>query len=190
MTEQVLDDERMTMDAFLKWDDGSDTCYELVDGRVVAMPMRWASQALLVAKLGAAIQTRASRGCGVYIGGGLRIADDALNFRIPDISVAGNRERGHWLNEPRITCDVLMAPTATFDLDRKMAFYRCIPSGEVSLVLRADTRRAMVWRRNGDRWIVQDMTGRGSLVLPHLEDSVPMDELYAPLEPFAPGHLV
>jgi hypothetical protein len=120
----------------------------------------------------------------------LRVAGDALNFRIPDISVAGHRERGQWLTEPRITCDVLMAPTATFDLDRKLAFYRPIPSVEVSLVLRADSRRATLWRRDGDRWIVQDMSGQDSLVLPHLESLVPMDELYEPLEPFASTDLV
>ena len=187
MAEQVFDGERMTVDAFVEWDDGTDTRYELVDGRVVAIPMRWPAQALLVAKLGAMIHAHTSPGFATYIGCGVCIAGDALNFRIPDISVAGRRERGQWLAAPLITCDVLMAPTATFDLDRKLAFYRSISSIEASLIVRADCRRATVWRRHGDRWSVQDMTGRGSLALPHLEDSVMLDEIYALLEPFAAG---
>lgn len=60
----------MTVDAFLKWDDGTDTRYELVDGQVMAIPMRWAAQALLVTKLVTAIHARASPGFVVYTGVG------------------------------------------------------------------------------------------------------------------------
>lgn len=172
----------MTVDAFLKWDDGTDTRYELVDGQVMAIPMRWAAQALLVTKLVTAIHARASPGFVVYTGCGVRLADDASNFRIPDISVAEGRQRDHWLNEPRLTCEVLMAPTATLDLDRKLAYDRSIPSVVISLILRADARRATVWRRSGDCWNVLDCTVKSALVLPHLEDSLPLDELYEPLE--------
>jgi Uma2 family endonuclease len=30
-------ERRWTVDEFLDWDDGTDRCYELVDGRIVAM---------------------------------------------------------------------------------------------------------------------------------------------------------
>lgn len=96
--------------------------------------------------------------------------------------MAEGRQRDHWLNEPRLTCEVLMAPTATLDLDRKLAYDRSIPSVVISLILRADARRATVWRRSGDCWNVLDCTVKSALVLPHLEDSLPLDELYEPLE--------
>lgn len=58
MAEQVEDDRRMTLDEFLVRDDGTDTRYELVDGRVVAIPLRTAPQAALVASLGIAVERR------------------------------------------------------------------------------------------------------------------------------------
>ncbi len=59
----------MTVDAFLAWDDGTDTRYELIDGRVVAMNPPMPPHAALLTALGAALFARVPRGCRVYTGG-------------------------------------------------------------------------------------------------------------------------
>ena len=48
----------MTVAEFLEWDDGTDTRYELIDGRPVAMAPVAASHSIIVANLGHALKSR------------------------------------------------------------------------------------------------------------------------------------
>src|SRR5207245_10444306 len=58
----------MTVDEFLRWEDGTDTRYELVGGLVVAMAPPAARHSRLAGRLGGAIDAalRARPPCGVY----------------------------------------------------------------------------------------------------------------------------
>ena len=57
----------MTLDEFLRWEDGSDTRYELIDGFPVAMAPPARAHGLLCARLAVAIDAalRARRPCEV-----------------------------------------------------------------------------------------------------------------------------
>jgi Putative restriction endonuclease len=51
----------MTVADFLTWDDGTDTRYELIDGRPVAMAPVAASHSVIVANLGTALRGKPRR---------------------------------------------------------------------------------------------------------------------------------
>lgn len=187
MAEKARIDERMTVEAFLDWDDGTDLRHELVDGRVVAMNPPAAAHAIIVARLCAALLTRLPKGCQAYAGGGARNADDDWNYRIPDVSVSCGRSTGQWVEEPRLVCEILSPATAKFDVTGKLDFYRSIPSIAEILVLRANERHAVLWRRAGDHWTVHDFIGAASLDLAVTTAPVPLDELYEHLEEDEPG---
>ncbi len=51
----------MTVAEFLTWDDGTDTRYELIDGRPVAMAPVAPSHSIIVVNLGSRAQIQASK---------------------------------------------------------------------------------------------------------------------------------
>lgn len=181
MVEQASKDERMTVDAFLEWDDGTDTRYELIDGRVVAMNPPLAPHARLLSQVVAALVNRMPSGCGVYTGGGAVRPGDVWNYRIPDVSVSCTTSDRHWVEAPRLVCEILSPSTARADLTTKLDYYRTFPSIELILILHSTKRHAILWRRAGDEWVVRDFIGSAVLELPMATAPMPLDELYAPL---------
>ena len=61
-----LAEKRMTVAEFLTWNDGTDTRYELIDGRPVAMAPVAPSHSVIVANLTHALQVQAPKAllCG------------------------------------------------------------------------------------------------------------------------------
>ena len=79
----------MTLEEFLRWDDGTDTRYELIDGFLVAMaPPAGARRILavrLVARIDAGLAGR--RPCNAQIEPGVVRPDRADSYYVPDIAV-------------------------------------------------------------------------------------------------------
>lgn len=182
MAEQASTNERMTVDAFLQWDDGTDTRYELIDGRVVAMNPPMAPHAALVASVTASLFPRVPRGCRVYTGGGARNRADDWNFRVPDVVVSCTRSEKNWVEAPVLVCEILSPSTARLDITTKLDFYRALPSVQEILVLRTTKRHVTLWRRAEAQWIVEDFIGSALVPLAATERPMPLDELYAPLD--------
>ena len=181
MTEQASKDERMTVDVFLEWDDGTDSRHELIDGRVVAMNPPLAPHARLLSRLVAALENRMPSGCGSYTGGGAVRPGDAWNYRIPDVSVSCTASDRHWVEAPRLVCEILSPSTARADLTTKLDYYRTLPSIELILILHTTKRHVILWRRAGDEWVVRDFIGSAVLDLPIATTPIPLDELYPSL---------
>lgn len=182
MVEQASKNERMTVDAFLEWDDGTDTRYELIDGRVVAMNPPMAPHALLLTSLGAALFSRVPKTCRVYTGGGARNFQDQWNYRVPDVVVSCTRSVKNWVENPVLVGEILSPSTARADLTTKFDFYRTLPSLQEILLVRAAKRHVTLWRRADPKWIVEDFIGSALVPLAATERSIPLDELYGPLD--------
>jgi Uma2 family endonuclease len=182
MVEKASKEERMTVDAFLEWDDGTDTRYELIDGRVAAMNPPMPPHALLVTTLGASLLSRVPRGCRVYAGAGARNFADHWNFRVPDVVVSCTRSSKNWIEAPTLVCEILSPSTARLDVTTKLDFYRDLASVQEILVVRTTKRHFTLWRRSDPQWIVEDFIGTAFVPLAATASPVPLDELYAPLD--------
>ena len=182
MVEQASKDERMTVDPFLEWDDGTDTRHELIDGRVVAMNPPTAPRAALVASVSSALISRMPRHCRVYAGGGARNSADTWNFRVPDVAVSCARSLRNWIESPLLVCEILSPSTARLDVTTKLDFYRALPSVQEMLVIHTTKRHVTLWRRTDAKWVVEDFIGSALVPLTATERPVPLDEVYAPLD--------
>lgn len=178
----VLQPRPMSVAEFLTWDDGTETRYELVDGRAVAMNPPLAPHARLSAVLAGAIERRLLEGCGTYVGGGAVLPGDDHNYRMPDLTVSCVQSREHWVEEPRLVVEILSRSTQKHDMTGKLAFYRSLPSIEEILLVRFDQRRCERWQRDGGHWSVEDFIGSAELPLRCTLSPVPLDEIYAPLD--------
>ena len=80
---------RMTLDEFLRWDDGTETRYELIDGFPLAMAPPAEAHRILAMRLGARIDAALGnrRPCNAQAEAGVLRPDRADAYLVADIGV-------------------------------------------------------------------------------------------------------
>ena len=173
--------KRMTLAEFLEWDDGTDTRYELIDGQAVAMAPARDSHGTIVMNLGLAIGSRLTPPCRVVGNAGITRPERADSFYVADLVVTCDQpaDQRFFLPEPRLIVEVLSPSTAAYDRGRKGEEYRRIPSVQEIPFVFGDERRVELWRREGERWAIEDYIGDASVRLQSLGIDLLLPAIYA-----------
>lgn len=160
-------EKRMSLAAFLEWDDGTDTRYELIDGRIVAMAPPTLAHGTVVANIARHIGNRLKPPCRVVVEAGITPAERIDTWYQADLVVTcAPAERGaRAVVEPKLIVEVLSPTTAAHDRGVKLADYRKIASVEQILLIASEDRHVEVWRRAEDGWRVQDLIGDAAIPL-------------------------
>jgi Uma2 family endonuclease len=172
--------QRMSLAAFLEWDDGTDTRYELIDGRPRAMAPPIEAHGTIVANLARHMGNRLKPPCRVVIEAGIIPADRADTWYQADLVVTcAPAERGaRAVTEARLIVEVLSPSTAAHDRGVKLADYRKIASVEQILLVASEDRHVEVWLRAEDGWKVQDLIGDATIRLATDGQPVPLAAVY------------
>jgi Uma2 family endonuclease len=181
MAEPAL--KRMSVDEFLRWEDGTDTRYELVDGVVVAMAPPARSHRILAARLAGVLEAalRGRRPCAAENEAGVARPDRADLCFVADIAVSCDpaRRDEQLIPNPILIVEILSPGTNAFDRNVKVPEYRQIPSVQEILLLDSATAFAEILRRDGERWITEIVQGtEATLSLASVPLTVAMSELY------------
>lgn len=169
--------EPVTVEAFLAWHDGTDTRYELIDGRIVAMAAPSPDHSTIAGNVAGLLYARLRRPCRVVVEWGVPRGE--RTYWQADVAVVCEPWlRGERPPRPRALVEIVSPDGADHD-HGKAADYREIEGVELILLVHTDRRRVERWVREGERWIVTDHIGRGTVELPPLGLSVDLDELYA-----------
>lgn len=190
--------EYMTLDEFLRWDDGTDTRWQLIDGVTVAMAPPAVPHGRLAARLGGRIDAAlASRPpCFVQSEAGIVRPDRDNTFYVADLAVSCSPdEPGQQITpNPLLIIEILSPTTMAEDLQEKIPDYMRIPS--VQEVVAIDSLRmfAQVIRRHAEHWITEIVQGQdATLTLASIGLNLTMADLYQgialaePPRPRAPG---
>jgi Uma2 family endonuclease len=174
---------RMTLDEFLRWDDGTETRYELVAGFPVAMAPPAGAHGILAARLAAAIEAvlRSRRPCTAHIEAGIARPDRYDSFYIADLAVTCRPyRRGEQLvPDPILIVEILSPGAERHDRLTKVPAYRDIATVEEILLIDSESRLAEVLRRQGPHWVTELVRGRADVLrLASVGLAVPMAELY------------
>jgi Uma2 family endonuclease len=175
--------KRMSIAEFLRWEDGTDTRYELREGVVVAMAPTATAHGFLTAQLciriGDALRSR--RPCMVQVEAGIALPDRDDTCYVGDLAVTCTPpSRGDQLiRDPVLIVEVLSPTTGLYDRQIKVANYRRILSVEEILLIDSASIFAEVLRREGDRWITEIVRGPQAMVsLASIGLSVALADLY------------
>ena len=126
--------KQMTLAEFLRWEDGTDTRYELLAGQPVAMappaPPHGFLAARLCARIEGALQSR--RPCMVQIEVGIARPDRDDTCYVADLAVTCQPPRSgdQLISDPVLIVEVLSPTTGLHDRQTKVADYRRIASVE------------------------------------------------------------
>lgn len=171
----------MTLAEFLRWDDGTDARYELVDGRIVSMAPPNEAHGTITANLVVALASALRPPCRVPTEAGILRPDRDDSYYVADLGVTcgpAADTRQH-LPEPVLIVEVLSPSTEDHDRGRKVPDYREIPSLQEILVVASQERRVELWRREGDHWRVEDLIGEATVRLASCDASIPLAAIYA-----------
>ena len=174
-------EKRMTVAEFLAWDDGTDTRYELIDGRPVAMAPVAASHSIIVSNLGAALHERPKTSCYVGAIAGVVPPECDDTFYVADLVVSCTPLEADMstIPQPTIVIEVLSPTTAEHDRGGKLFDYRRIESVQEIVLVASEQRHVEVWRRRGAKWEVEDLIGDAALELEAVGVAIPFAEIYA-----------
>jgi Uma2 family endonuclease len=153
----------MTLDEFLRWDDGTETHYELIGGFVVAMaPPAEVHRVLsvrLVSRIDAALSTR--RPCNAQIEAGIVRPDRADTYFEADIAascvpIEFGRQA---IKDPFLIIEILSPSTERHDRRVKLPAYRQIATVQEILLIASDELYAELHRRSGVQWVTEILRG-------------------------------
>ena len=173
---------RMTLDEFLRWDDGSDTRYELIGGFPMAMAPPAANHSVLAARLAGRLESAlaARRPCRVGVEAGVLDPDRADNFFVADVAVTcAPYSRDQYLPAPVLLIEILSPSTERHDRTVKIPAYQQIASVQEILLVDSGARYAALHRRQGEQWVIQISRGEAGMIsVASVGIEIPMAELY------------
>lgn len=177
----------MSLAEFLRWEDGTDTRYELVGGFPLAMAPPAEAHRMLATRLASRIDAALAgrRPCNAQIEAGIVRLDRADSYFVADIATTCTpyERRRQAIKDPILIVEILSPGTERHDRLTKVPVYRSIDSVEEILLIDSESIYAEVLRRDGDRWITTLVRGRDAVLrLASADSSVPMAELYDGIE--------
>jgi Uma2 family endonuclease len=175
--------KKMTVAEFLRWEDGTDTRYELLGGTIFGIAPPAPAHGFLAARLCARIEAgpRSRPPCMAQIKAAIAKPDRDDTCYIADLAVTCTPpQRGQQLlSDPVLIAEILSPGTALYDRQTKVADYRRIPSVQEILLIDSASVFAEVLRRAGEQWITELVQGRtATLSLASIGLTVTMSELY------------
>ena len=159
----------MTLDEFFRWEDGTDTHYELVGGFPLAMAPPAEAHRILTMRLASRIDAALSgrRPCNAQTEAGVLRGDRADTYFEADIAAtcAVNEAGRQAIKDPFLIVEILSPSTERHDRRVKLPAYRQIETVQEILLIASDERYAELHRRSGDQWITEILRGEDSVIV-------------------------
>ena len=178
----------MTLDEFLRWDDGTDTHYELIGGFPVAMAPPAAAHRMLTVRFVSRIDAglAARRPCNAQVEAGVVRPARADTYFEADIAATcePHKEGQQALAEPFLIVEILSPNTERHDRRVKLPVYRQLPTAHEILYMHSDGIYAELHRRSGAQWITGILRGGDAVLnLVSVPVEVRLGDLYDGIAP-------
>jgi Uma2 family endonuclease len=170
----------MTLEEFLRWNDGTDTRYELIGGFPVAMAPGLELHRVLATRLAVRLEG-ARRPCNAQNAAGILHPERADTFFIADVGVtcAAYEAMRQYMPDPILLIEILSPSTERHDRRVKVPIYQRIGSVQEILLVASDGMYAELHRGQGEQWVIRIIRGSASLVsLASAGIEISMSELY------------
>ena len=183
----------MTLDEFLRWDDGTETHYELIGGFPMAMAPPAAAHRMLAMRLGSRIDfaLEKRRPCNAQGEAGIVRPERTDTYFEADLAATCERhEFGQQaLKEPFLIVEVLSPSTERHDRRVKLPAYRQIETVDEVVLIASDDIYAEVHRRAGAQWITEILrSGDAVLSLASVPVEIRLSDLYEDIALEEAGH--
>ena len=181
--------QKLTLDAFLAWENDQPERHEFYRGDVLAMADGRRTHGRVVCNLSRQLGGLLERSpCQVFATSmKIQIADEAILY--PDVFVTCDKAdlaTEMIFTAPTLVIEVLSPSTQAYDRSQKFALYRRIDALREYILVDPETRRVEGLRRGADGfWVFHDMSQDDFLVAASMACKVPMTDVFARIDPDA-----
>ena len=178
--------EKLTVSAFLEWENAQETRNEFYRGEVFPMAAARRSHGRVVGNLIHALMSALTGSpCQVFNEGmKVQVADDAILY--PDVFVTCDKAdlaTEMLFRSPTLVIEVLSPSTEEYDRSRKFALYRRLDSLKEYLLVNPGTRRVEFFVRGpDDLFVLHDMSEDDQVRFRSLEVSIALAAVFAGLD--------
>ena len=178
---------RMTLQAYLDWENAQPEKHELVQGEVFAMTGGRRTHGRVVSNLNRRLSEALDGSpCQVFAEGmKVQVGDDTILY--PDVFVTCSRadlSTDQIFREPKLVIEVLSPSTQAYGRSRKFALYRRLSSLQEYVLIDPDDRRVESFRRTpADEWVLHDMSEGTTLDLASIGCQIALTDVFAGIEP-------
>jgi len=184
---------RMTLQAYLDWENAQDTKNEFVQGEIFAMTGGRRAHGRVVSNLNWRLAEALNGSpCQVFAEGmKVQVADDSILY--PDVFVtcdAADLATDQIFRNPKLVVEVLSPSTQAYDRSRKFALYRRLPSLQEYILVDPETRRVEAFRRTAqNQWVLHDMSDGQTMEAASIGCQVALAAVFQGVDPpdAAPG---
>lgn len=180
---------RMTLQAYLVWENAQQEKHELVQGEVFAMTGGRRTHGRVVSNLNRRLSEALDASpCQVFAEGmKVQVANDTILY--PDVFVTcspADLATDQIFREPKLVIEVLSPSTQAYDRSKKFALYRRLPSLQEYVLVDPDEQRVEAFRRTpAGEWVLHDMSDGTTLDLASIGCPVALTDVFAGIEPSA-----
>jgi Uma2 family endonuclease len=177
-----LPDQQLSLQAYLEWENEQPERHEFYRGEVFAMTGGRRSHGRVTANLVRHLGNQlAGTPCQVFSESmKVQINDDTVLY--PDLFVTCDRQDLQTemiFRAPKLVIEVLSPSTQSYDRSQKFALYRRLASLKEYVLIDPETRRAEVFRINGDSmFVLFDMSESDTLELASLNCKISMTDVF------------
>jgi Uma2 family endonuclease len=161
----ALPQSRMSLEAFLAWEQAQEQRHELIDGEAFAMAGGSTFHAHIGVNIAATLREQLRpRGCFVFHEGmKVRVGSDVL---YPDVVVSCDPQQldRNLVERPALIVEVLSPSTESFDRGRKWALYQRLAGLQAYLLVSQDALAVEVFVREADGWHYSRRAGAEAVV--------------------------
>ena len=153
---------RMTLQAYLDWENAQETRNEFVQGDIFAMTGGRRTHGRVVSNLNRRFaEALDGSPCQVFTEGmKVQVAEDTVLY--PDVFVtcnAADLATDQIFRNPKLVIEVLSPSTQAYDRSKKFALYRRLPSLQEYILVDPETRRVEAFRLSANNeWVLHDMS--------------------------------
>ena len=178
---------KLTLDAFLAWENEQLEKHEFHRGEVFAMGAARRVHGCVVTNLNRHLGNQLGKSSfGVFVAG-MKVQIDDATVLYPDLFVTCDRAdlaTDMIFRSPTLVIEVLSPSTQAYDRSAKFALYRRIPALQEYILVDPDTRRVEAFRRGADNlWVLHDMSEADTLVAASVDARVAMADVFDGIDP-------
>jgi Uma2 family endonuclease len=187
----ILTQPRLTLEAYLAWENEQPEKHEFHQGEVFAMVGARRAHGRVVLNIARHLSNQLHGSpCQVFIEGmKVQIGEDTVLY--PDVFVTCDKAdlaTDMIFRAPTLVVEVLSPSTQAYDRSAKFALYRRITALQEYILVDPETRRVEAFRREADdRWVLDDMSASATLEATSVGCRVAMADVFDGIDPPAEG---
>jgi Uma2 family endonuclease len=171
-------EKKMSVEEYLEFEKTSDIRHEYVDGELLAMAGEKRCHNNLIGRLVRLLLDIADEKDCELVFETVKLRTRTIGY--PDLVISCNPgDDDYFIDNPCFIREVLSSGTEQTDITKKLEEYTRLPTVERYIMVSQLSRFVIVYKREGEKWLVEILDETGEFDVPCLDARVSLEQLYA-----------